>query len=768
MVGTAMSAIRARRAYSAVVNGGQDLSPNSTPPSNAGSECGGIEFTREDVEALLAEKLKTKNKFNYKEKCENMMEYIKRLRLCLRWFQEVEASYLCKHERLTVSLEIAEQKLAEIEVSSKNKEEELSSIINELRTNLSSAQEKLTREQADKMAAIDSLVKEREGRINTEKSQATLSEELSSAQQELSSANQRIASVNEMYKRLQEYNTSLQQYNCKLQSDLNTASENIKRIEKDKAAIVENLSHLKGQHISLQDQFSIIKSSLEDISKQKEFLSNEVQCLRGDLLLVRDERNKSQEKAQVLTAEIVKYKEYTGRSMAELDNLTVKSNDLEARCLNQCDQIRTLQDKLTVAETKLKDYGISSVETETECEDQRKLIRELQARLEDAEFKVIEGEKLRKKLHNTILELKGNIRVFCRVRPLLPDENSDEGKSVSYPTSMEVLGRGIDLAQNGQKHSFVFDKVFMPESSQEDVFVEISQLVQSALDGYKVCIFAYGQTGSGKTYTMMGKPGIPEEKGLIPRCLEQIFQTKESLLSNGWKFEMQVSMLEIYNETIRDLLPSSRSNGNGTRTENGSAAKQYAIKHDTNGNTHVSDLTVVDVCSKQEVSYLLNHAANCRSVGKTQMNEQSSRSHFVFTMRISGVNETTEQQSQGVLNLIDLAGSERLSKSGSTGDRLKETQSINKSLSCLSDVIFSLGKKEDYIPYRNSKLTYLLQPCLGGDSKTLMFVNISPDPTSAGESLCSLRFAARVNACEIGVPHRHVGAKLFESRLSYG
>lgn len=766
MVGTTTARARSREAFS-VVNSGQDLCPSSAPASNAGSECGGMEFSREDVDALLSERPKSKNKFNYKERCENMQEYIKRLRLCIKWFQELEDSFLQEQERLRNALNYVQQRLDELEVSSQNKEEELSSIIVELRKNLASAQEKLTKEQADKLAAVDSLAKEREGRLNSERLQASLSEDLAKAQQELSSANQRISSINDMYKRLQEYNTSLQQYNCKLQSDLSTASESLKKSEKDKATFLEELSALRGHHNSLKEQFASVKASQDEAMKQKEVLSNEVVCLRGDLQQVRDERDRHRGQVEDLSAEVVKYKEFTGKSCSELDNLTLKSNELETKCLCQSEQIKILQDRLMVAETRLEASDLSALETRAESEERKKLLSELQIRVADAEFKLIEGEKLRKKLHNTILELKGNIRVFCRVRPLLPDESSSETKVISYPTSMEALGRGIDLVQNGQKYPFTFDKVFMPDSLQEDVFVEISQLVQSALDGYKVCIFAYGQTGSGKTYTMMGRPGHVDEKGLIPRCLEQIFQTKQSLQSQGWKYELQVSMLEIYNESIRDLLPSNRSSTDSTRTENGNA-KQYAIKHDASGNTHVSDLTVVDVRSTREVSYLLNHAAHSRSVGKTQMNEHSSRSHFVFTLRISGVNESTEQQVQGILNLIDLAGSERLSKSGSTGDRLKETQAINKSLSSLSDVIFALAKKEEHVPFRNSKLTYLLQPCLGGDSKTLMFVNLSPDPSSAGESLCSLRFAARVNACEIGVPRRQTSTRSFDSRLSYG
>ncbi|KAL2476219.1 Kinesin-1 [Abeliophyllum distichum] len=755
-----------RQAFS-VVNGGQDVSQTAGPPSTAGSDCGVIEFSKEDVEALLHEKLKVKNKFNYKEKSEQMAECIKKLKQCIRWFQQLEGNIVTEQEKLKNLLELAEKKCNDMEALMKAKEEELNSIIMELRKNLEALQEKFTKEELDKLEALDSLAREKDAKLAAERLQASLSEELKRTQQDSASANQKIQSLNDMYKRLQEYNTSLQQYNSRLQSELAATNETLKRVEKEKSAVVENLSTLRGHYTSLQEQLTSSRALQDEAIKQKETLGNEVVCLRGDLQQVRDDRDRQLSQVQSLSAEVERYKECTGKSFAELDNLTVKSNELESTCLSQSEQIRRLQEQLAFAEKKLQMSDVSVMETKTEFEEQKALLLELQNRVADAELKIVEGEKVRKKLHNTILELKGNIRVFCRVRPLLSDDGvGTDAKVISFPTAMEALDRGIDLLQNGQKHSFTFDKVFTPDASQGDVFVEISQLVQSALDGYKVCIFAYGQTGSGKTFTMMGKPGIPDQKGLIPRSLEQVFETRQTLQSQGWKYEMQVSMLEIYNETIRDLLATNRSGFDAPRAEN--MGKQYAIKHDANGNTHVSDLTVVDVRSSKEVSYLLERAAHSRSVGKTQMNEQSSRSHFVFTLRILGVNEGTDQQVQGVLNLIDLAGSERLSKSGSTGDRLKETQAINKSLSSLSDVIFALAKKEEHVPFRNSKLTYLLQPCLGGDSKTLMFVNVSPDPSSVGESLCSLRFAARVNACEIGIPRRQTNLRSTDARLSIG
>jgi kinesin family protein C1 len=308
---------------------------------------------------------------------------------------------------------------------------------------------------------------------------------------------------------------------------------------------------------------------------------------------------------------------------------------------------------------------------------------------------------------------------------------------------------GITGKTDGKKFNFGFDKVFQPQSSQSAVFDEISQLVQSALDGYNTCIFAYGQTGSGKTYTMEG-PGISSEidfpivdskcKGMIPRAVEQIWISAEALKDKGWTYEMEAMYIEIYNESIKDLLAKKQV----------SEDTKYDIKHDAKGNTTITNATTIKVRSPTQVYELLSRASHNRSVGRTDMNERSSRSHSVFQLKLVGTNSITTESISGLLNLIDLAGSERLNQSGATGQRLKETQHINKSLTHLGDVIAALANKESHIPYRNSKLTYLLQNSLGGNSKTLMFVNISPRVSDLNETISSLRFATKVNACEIG------------------
>ena len=239
---------------------------------------------------------------------------------------------------------------------------------------------------------------------------------------------------------------------------------------------------------------------------------------------------------------------------------------------------------------------------------------------------------------------------------------------------------------------------------------------------------------------MEGAPnGNEEDRGMIQRSIEQIFISAEKLREIGWEYKFEAFFLEIYNESIRDLLSSKSTNSETT----------YKIIHNDT-DTEVTNLKKVKVVTPEQIHQLLQKAAKNRSIGQTQMNERSSRSHTVFQLKIIGTNKITSANTKAVLNLIDLAGSERVVSSGATGDRLTETKNINKSLACIGDVISSLANGEKFIPYRNSKLTYLLQNSLGGNSKTLMFVNVSPRVQDLTESLTSLRFAVKVNACEIG------------------
>ncbi|PWY74346.1 kinesin-domain-containing protein [Aspergillus heteromorphus CBS 117.55] len=364
--------------------------------------------------------------------------------------------------------------------------------------------------------------------------------------------------------------------------------------------------------------------------------------------------------------------------------------------------------------------------------------------------KLRKEETLRRKLHNQVQELKGNIRVFCRVRPSLPSDPPTAVAQIQFPDeaedSKEIALQGPEekssLGVVSRKNSnFAFDRVFGPSTQNAEVFDEISQLVQSALDGYNVCIFCYGQTGSGKTHTMSSLDGM------IPRAVHQIYETARGLEEKGWRYTMEGSFVEVYNENLNDLL------GNPEELDK----KRLDIRHDMQrGKTIITDVTTVRLDSPEMVGSILKRAASNRSVAATKANERSSRSHSVFILKLIGENDITGERSEGTLNLVDLAGSERLSHSGATGERLKETQNINRSLSCLGDVIAALGqgKEGGHIPYRNSKLTYLLQFSLGGNSKTLMFVMVSPLQAHLSETLTSLKFATKVHNTHIGTAKR--------------
>uniref|UniRef100_A0A5B6YLE4 Putative kinesin-4-like n=1 Tax=Davidia involucrata TaxID=16924 RepID=A0A5B6YLE4_DAVIN len=342
-----------------------------------------------------------------------------------------------------------------------------------------------------------------------------------------------------------------------------------------------------------------------------------------------------------------------------------------------------------------------------------------------------------RKLYNQVQDLKGSIRVYCRVRPFLPGQaNSlstvdhiDEGKiTILTPSKYGKEGRKI----------FSFNKVFGSSATQEEVFSDTQPLIRSVLDGYNVCIFAYGQTGSGKTYTMTGPKELTEESlGVNYRALSDLFHISEQR-KDTISYDVSVQMIEIYNEQVRDLLVTDGFN------------KRLEIRNSSQKGINVPDANIVPVSSTSDVIYLMNLGQKNRAVSSTAMNDRSSRSHSCLTVHVQGRDLTSGTILRGCLHLVDLAGSERVDKSEVVGDRLKEAQHINKSLSALGDVISSLSQKNSHVPYRNSKLTQLLQDSLGGQAKTLMFVHISPELDAIGETISTLKFAERVATVELG------------------
>ncbi|KAK7495339.1 hypothetical protein BaRGS_00013521, partial [Batillaria attramentaria] len=282
--------------------------------------------------------------------------------------------------------------------------------------------------------------------------------------------------------------------------------------------------------------------------------------------------------------------------------------------------------------------------------------------------------------------------------------------------------------------TFTFDIVFAPDCKQVDVYNEVARpVVDCVLEGYNGTIFAYGQTGTGKTFTMEGVRAFPEKRGIIPNSFAHVFghiaKAEEDV-----RFLVRVSYLEIYNEEVRDLLGKDQQH-------------HLEVKERPDVGVYVKDLSAFVVNNADDMDRIMTLGNKNRSVGATNMNLHSSRSHAIFTVTVECSEKGADGQQHvrvGKLHLVDLAGSERQAKTGATGQRLKEATKINLSLSTLGNVISSLvDGKSTHIPYRNSKLTRLLQDSLGGNSKTVMVANIGPADYNYDESISTLRYANR-------------------------
>uniref|UniRef100_A0A663FJ13 Kinesin family member 5A n=1 Tax=Aquila chrysaetos chrysaetos TaxID=223781 RepID=A0A663FJ13_AQUCH len=315
-----------------------------------------------------------------------------------------------------------------------------------------------------------------------------------------------------------------------------------------------------------------------------------------------------------------------------------------------------------------------------------------------------------------------SIKVLCRFRPLNPAEILRGDKFLP-------VFQGDDSVVVGGK-PYVFDRVFPPNTTQEQVYHACAmQIVKDVLAGYNGTIFAYGQTSSGKTHTMEGKLHDPQQMGIIPRIAQDIFNHIYAMDEN-LEFHIKVSYFEIYLDKIRDLLDMTKTN--------------LSVHEDKNRVPYVKGCTERFVSSPEEILDVIDEGKSNRHVAVTNMNEHSSRSHSIFLINIKQENVETEQKLSGKLYLVDLAGSEKVSKTGAEGAVLDEAKNINKSLSALGNVISALAEgTKAYVPYRDSKMTRILQDSLGGNCRTTMFICCSPSSYNDAETKSTLMFGQR-------------------------
>ncbi|RDD45025.1 Kinesin-like protein KIF17 [Trichoplax sp. H2] len=325
------------------------------------------------------------------------------------------------------------------------------------------------------------------------------------------------------------------------------------------------------------------------------------------------------------------------------------------------------------------------------------------------------------------------VKVIVRCRPINQREVDLRCENVVEMDESTFQARLKKPKADEPPKSFTYDGVYNINSVTDTIYNDIAYpLVDGVLEGYNGTIFAYGQTGCGKSYTMQGVTDPPSQRGITPRAFDHIFEAIQT--TEGTKYLIRASYLEIYNETIRDLLAKDVKNN-------------LEVKEHPEKGVYVKDLLSIPVYSTIDMERLMNIGGKNRSVGATLMNADSSRSHSIFTISLEMCvkdDDGDEHLRAGKLNLVDLAGSERQSKTGASGSRLKEATKINLSLSALGNVISALvDGKSKHIPYRDSKLTRLLQDSLGGNTKTLMVACISPADNNYDETLSTLRYANR-------------------------
>ncbi|CAJ2635980.1 unnamed protein product [Trifolium pratense] len=549
----------------------------------------------------------------------------------------------------------------------------------------------------------------------------------------------------------------------KMQEQLEGLKESLKANEQNLKAVTSDCERLRSLCNKKDQALQVIgNNSKKDLVET----NNQVlQKLKYELKNCKDELFSAEQTIKTLTSEkmileqklSVLEKRNTEESSSlqrkfEQERKAVKSEvyNLERKLEGYRQELMTAKSIISVKDTELAALQNNFKELEELREmkedidrknEQTAAILKMQgAQLAEMEALYKEEQVLRKRYFNVIEDMKGKIRVYCRLRPLSEKEileKEREAVTAADEFTVEFLWK------DDKPKQYIYDRVFGSDASQESVFEDTRYLVQSAVDGFNVCIFAYGQTGSGKTFTIYGSEDNP---GLTPRAIGELFRI---LQRDGKKysFSLKAYMVELYQDTLIDLLLTR--NAKHSRLD---------IKKDSTGMVVVENVTVMSISTIEELNNIIQKGSERRHISGTQMNEESSRSHLILSIVIESTNLQSQSVARGKLSFVDLAGSERVKKSGSMGSQLKEAQSINKSLSALGDVISALSSGGQHTPYRNHKLTMLMSDSLGGNAKTLMFVNVSPIESSLDETHNSLTYASRVRSI-VNDPNKNVSSK---------
>ncbi|QDZ21637.1 kinesin [Chloropicon primus] len=343
------------------------------------------------------------------------------------------------------------------------------------------------------------------------------------------------------------------------------------------------------------------------------------------------------------------------------------------------------------------------------------------------------------------------IQVFARFRPQNSIEDKNKGhEAIKFDKDEKTIAVMTPEKKN-ESQMYTFDKVFKQNSTQDEVYnLAARPLIEDLFSGYYATVFAYGQTGGGKTYTMEGKPKKDKDaedlRGVIPRAVEHIFDRIESKSDESTEYTVTVSYVEIYMEKIRDLLDATNTKNN------------LGIRVDLQRGVYVDGATEIVVNSDLELLKILERGSHKRHVSGTSMNVESSRSHAICMISLAAKNVNDFTIKTGKLFLVDLAGSEMVRKTGATDQRLQEAKQINKSLTSLGIVIKTLTERKlnAHVPYRDSKLTRILQDSLGGTSRASLIIACSPSSFNLAETVSTLRFGTRAKFIK-NKPRVHVG-----------